>query len=484
MTPVTRKLVAVLRQNVAPSGACWRLALIAAVALLVSASSAAALEPGFRQLDGRHLTLITDLGAKEDLDELPKTFDAAFPLWCRYFGLDADKLADWHVTGYLMKSREHFERAGYWQDGLPPFLNGFSAGQKFWLYDQASPYYRRHLLLHEGVHSFMYLLLGQGGPPGYMEGMAELLASHHWQDGQLQVGYFPASSGEVQQLGRIEIIQNAVKAGHRRGLADVLTMRGLTVIDNDIYGWSWGMAAFLDGHPRYRDRFRTLHRLLRSADFEPQFRRLFAADWDRLNAEWQAFVATVDYGYDFDRMAIDFRPGKPPAAGEGRATIDSDRGWQSTALHVEAGKTYELSATGRYQLVREPAVWWCEPGGVTIRYNQGQPLGILLGVVDPDRQTPAAPADSEPGDAPSAETLPRKTLPRKSPPADTAPAAQLAAADAVADPWARPIVIGLHTTLSPAHSGTLYLRVNDPAGELADNSGKVELTVREVAAKP
>jgi hypothetical protein len=121
---------------------------------------------------------------------------------------------------------------------------------------------------------------------------------------------------------------------------------------------------------------------------------------------------------------------------------------------------------------------------VTIRYNQGQPLGILLGVVDPDRQTPAAPADSEPGDAPSAETLPRKTLPRKSPPADTAPAAQLAAADAVADPWARPIVIGLHTTLSPAHSGTLYLRVNDPAGELADNSGKVELTVREVAAKP
>ena len=67
-------------------------------------------------------------GPKEDLGDLPKTFDAAFPLWCQYFGLDAAKLADWHVTAYLMKSREHFEQAGYWDAGLPPFLNGFSAG--------------------------------------------------------------------------------------------------------------------------------------------------------------------------------------------------------------------------------------------------------------------------------------------------------------------------------------------------------------------
>jgi len=458
------------RQVLAAAGGFRRLpALLVAAAMLAGTCQASALEPGFRQLDGQHLTLITDAPAKEDLTDLPKTFDAAFPLWCKYFGLDPAKLADWHVTGYLMKSRERFEQAGYWQADLPPFLNGFSAGKKFWLYDQASPYYRRHLLLHEGVHSFMYLLLGQEGPPGYMEGMAELLATHHGQGDQLRVGYFPASNAEVQQHGRIDIIQNAVAAGHRRGLHDVLSMRGLTVIDNDIYGWSWGLAAFLDGHPRYRERFRTLHKFLRTADFEPEFRRLFAADWDTLNAEWQAFVATVDYGYDFERMAIDFRPGQPLVAHEGRATIDVDRGWQSSLLHVEAGKTYELSATGRYQVARQPAIWWCEPGGVTIRYYQGQPLGILLGVIDPDRPLPlpapdvSTPADSAPADSETADS-------------DTA--------DAAPDPWARPIVIGLHATLTPAHSGTLYLRVNEPAGELADNSGAVELVVREVAAKP
>jgi hypothetical protein len=472
-------MASVLKENVAVARADrWLSALLAAAAMLACPHEAAALEPGFRQLDGRHLTLITDAGAKEDLDDLPKTFDAAFPLWCRYFGLDADKLADWHVTGYLMKSREHFEQAGYWQADLPAFPNGFSAGQKFWLYDQASPYYRRHLLLHEGVHSFMYLLLGDGGPRGYMEGMAELLASHHWQGGQLQIGYFPASSAEVQQLGRIEIIQNALAAGHRRGLADVLTMRGLTVIDNDIYGWSWGLAAFLDGHPRYRQRFRTLHQFLRTDDFMPEFRRLFAADWDSLNAEWQAFVAAVDYGYDFDRMAIDFRPGQPLVADNGRATIDVEHGWQSSQLRVEAGKTYELSATGRYQLVREPVVWWCEPGGVTIRYNRGQPLGILLGAVDADRPLPLG-AAALAADIAAAD-------PSADPAAADSPAAVEAAAraDSVADPWARPIVIGLHATLCPSQSGTLYLRVNEPPGELADNSGTVELVVREVAAKP
>ncbi len=455
-------MASVLQQFLSPkSGYRCLLAIVAAAALSACASGAAALEPGFRQLDGRHLTLITDAPAKEDLTDLPKTFDAAFPLWCQYFGLDANKLADWHVTGYLMKSREHFVQAGYWQKSLPPFLNGYSAGKQFWLNDQKSSYYRRHLMLHEGVHSFMSLLVGPEGPPGYNEGMAELLATHHGQVDRLQAGYFPADTHEVQQLGRIEIIQNALAAGHRRDLNDVLMMRGLKVIDNDIYGWSWGLAAFLDGHPRYRDRFRTVHQFLGKPDFEAEFRRLFADDWEALNAEWQAFVTNVDYGYDFDRMAIDFRSGQPLTDDSGRATIDVTHGWQSSLLWLEAGKTYELSASGRYQLAREPAGWWCEPGGVTIRYYHGQPLGILLAAVDPDRETPpAAATDSAPADEAAAPT------------------------DAVAGSWARPLVVGLHTTFTPARSGTLYLRVNEPAGELADNSGTVEVVVREVAAKP
>ena len=44
-----------------------------------------------------------------------------------------------------------------------------------------------------------------------------------------------------------------------------------------------------------------------------------------------------------------------------------------------------------------------------------------------------------------------------------------------------PAAVGLETTLTPGHSGTLYLRINDSAAELADNAG--ELTV-EITPAP
>jgi hypothetical protein len=249
----------------------------------------------------------------------------------------------------------------------------------------------------------------------------------------------------VQQLGRIEIIQNALAAGRRQSLEDILVLRASAVVDNDGYGWTWGLAAFLNSHPRYRERFRTMPKFLQAADFTAEFRRLFADDWHELTSDWQAYETSLDYGYDFDRMTIDFRPGQPVGDERKQAKIDVAHGWQSSQLELEAGKTYEIRATGRYQVAREPVVWWSEPGGVTIRYYHGQPLGILLGAID----GAAAPT----ADSPTADS--RAT-------------------------WAKPLVVGLGTTFRPTSSGTLYLRVNEPAGELADDSGTVEVTVREL----
>ena len=39
---------------------------------------------GFRQVAGKHLTLVTDLPPSPAVDELPRLFDAAFPRWCEY----------------------------------------------------------------------------------------------------------------------------------------------------------------------------------------------------------------------------------------------------------------------------------------------------------------------------------------------------------------------------------------------------------------
>ena len=78
-------------------------------------------------------------------------------------------------------------------------------------------------------------------------------------------------------------------------------------MNNESYAWCWAAAKFLDTHPRYRGRFRGLIKYVEEPNFNDKMRRDFDADWNDLQAEWQAFIATLDHGFDFERMAIDFK---------------------------------------------------------------------------------------------------------------------------------------------------------------------------------
>lgn len=394
---------------------------------------------GIRQLPGKHISLFTDLPSQPAVDELPEVFDKAFPQWCKYFGVSAAQHGDWHATGCMMKDKALFQRVKLLPDNLPSFDNGFSYNYDLWVFDQSSDYYRRHLLLHEGVHSFMNTVLGSCGPAWYREGMAELLGTHHWSNGELTVGYFPASRDQTPMWGRIKIVRDAFTAHRAKRLPDVLAYDPATQPGTEPYGWCWAAAALLDGHPRYQARFRTVVKMVQQPDFNQRFRRLMGADWDNLMEEWQIFVADLEYGYDFQRTAIDFAPGNPLEPAGGQVTIRADRGWQNSGIALKAGVAYRLRATGRYQVATKPQIWWCEPNGVSIRYYHGQPLGILLTAVRPDVSSSGR------------------------------------------SPFVVPTPIGLTATLTPKQSGTLFLRINDSAAELADNSGT--LTV-EVKAQP
>jgi hypothetical protein len=85
------------------------------------------------------------------------------------------------------------------------------------------------------------------------------------------------------------------------------------------------------------------------------------------------------------------------------------------------------------------AAWPCEPGGVTIEYVDGHPLGMLLGAVVEDD------AAARPAEAGLAE----------------------------------PVTIGLGAEITPRASGTLYLRVNDSAANLGDNRGALTIEVED-----
>jgi hypothetical protein len=402
---------------------------------------------GIRKLTSKHLVLYTDAPNSKGVDNLPADFDKAVPLWAAYFGIDPAKTADWQPRAFLVTDRRRFAALGLLPTGHEEFENGITVDAQMWLRDQPTDYYRRHLLLHEGTHAFMIAFLGGCGPGWYMEGMAELLGTHRIdpQTGQLTLGIMPRSRDEVPMLGRVKLIEDAIADHRSLTFPAVMALDGRKQLGNEAYAWCWVAAKFLDSHPRYRDRFRQLFTIVQDQNFNDLVRQKYAKDWADLNAEWQAYIATLDYGFDFERMKISFERGKPLVGPAHTALVLANRGWQSSWAWLEAGKSYDVTAIGRYQIVEEirdgvTYPWFCEPGGVTIDYHDGRPLGILLGAID-SRDKAVAGANPT---------------------------------------FASPVAIGLHTILKPTVSGTLYLRVNDSASQLDDNHGTITVKIEAV----
>jgi hypothetical protein len=402
----------------------------------------AAAAAGLRRLVGKHLTIYTDVPSSPAVDELPQVFDLAMAPWCERFGIDPARVAAWRLTGYLMRDGDRFRKINALPGGLPPFKNGFHMGDEFWWYEQSSDYYRRHLLLHEGTHVFMSRWLGGIGPPWYAEGMAELMSTHRWREGQLQLGYAPRDRDELTDWGRVKIIQDDFAAGRGKSLEAVFQYDLRTSLEVEAYGWSWAAAHFLDSHPKSQAVFRSLIDDAREGgpEFSRRLIKRLGDDWEDLSEEWQLFVSQAEYGYDVPKAAIERRPAQPLTSAEIRLKVAADKGWQSSGVELEAGESYEVAAVGRYQIAAGPPVWWSETGGVTIRYHRGQPLGILQGAVR--------------GEAFSRDKL---------------------------TPLVKPLAIGRKQVVSPAESGTLYLRVNESPRDLADNTGEILVRIRRLA---
>ena len=394
---------------------------------------------GIRKLEGKHITIYTDVPAGDEVDQLPRVFDAAVPLYCEHFELDPAQAADWKVVGYLVQDKERFQGAGLFPDDLPPFLNGYTRGSEFWWYEQPSDYYRRHLMIHEGVHAFMFRWLGGAGPPWYTEGMAELLGTHRWQDGKLQLAYMPQNKEEVPYWGRVKIIKDQFAANQGLQLTDIFRLDAQAHLRNEAYGWCWAAAQFLAAHPLTRDAFQKLKDDVkdRSIDFSVRFYEQLKPQWPQIAEDWQLFIVNCDYGYDVERAAVARKEAAPLPASGGTATIAADRGWQSSGFQVEAGKTYRIEAAGQFTIGGDEAKpWLCEPNGITLHYHRGQPIGMLMaGISEVD------------------STVRGMT------------------------PLSRPVAIGARGEFRPEHSGVLYFCVNESPAGLGDNRGTVAVRV-------
>lgn len=415
----------------------WRFFLAAGFVLALGTSGSRLAAQELRKLEGKHLTLWTDLPSSPEVDRLPDYFDQAYPQYCEFFGVGPEKHAAWHMVGYVMQDKNLFVREGLLPPGLPKFEHGFTAGNRLWVVDQPSDYYRRHLLLHEGVHGFCLALFDWCGPPWFMEGLAELLSTHRIVDGRVELNSFPADREAVPMWGRIKLVQDAFRDRKALTFDRVLAFGPSAHLDTTAYAWSWAAAAFLNAHPVYRAAFRSsIDDFKKGKDPTERLKKELRDEWGALCEEWKAFVQSLEYGHDIAKTAVDFAPGTPLADEPRQVAVRADRGWQNSGIRLAAGRPVILSAAGRFTVAKTTAPWPCEPNGVTLRYYQGRPLGILLAAIVPD----------DPTERPNSLLFPQP--------------------------------IGLGAEIRPEFNGTLFLKLNDSSGELGENEGEAAVTVR------
>lgn len=403
---------------------------------------------GIEKAQGQYITLYSDLRDTAKLRELVTVFDAAVPHWCEYFEVDIEKTKPWRMNGFVMVDRERFKKAGLLPDSIINFHAGLHRGHELWMYVQKDDYYSRHLLLHEGTHAFMQWLLGGFGSPWYAEGMAEMLAVHQWQDGQLKMNYRLRDRTEQAGWGRVKIIRDDYAGKNAMKLDEVIAIDGrLFGTENRCYAWSWAACKFFSEHEKTKDAFRELISRVDRTDFSQRFLSSIHAERKAIDRDWHAYVNEIDYGYSVKngllRMAEKQTSGEKEANGKGPDTkfiIDSRYGWQDTGITVKPGDRFLINADGRFQVAKKSVdgteeIWPSEAAGITIDYYRGRPLGLLVVGVATSNGTAAGLVNSNP--------------------------------------------VGYGREIKFNKSGTVCLRINESPAHLDDNDGTLTVTLEK-----
>ena len=396
------------------------------------------IEAGIRLFESERLKLYTDIDA-DVARTLPGLIDQAYVDWEEYLGpLPPDRAGtDFQMTGYLMRDRALFRDLGLVPEEFV-IEHGRHLRNEFWMQDQAYAYYQRHLLIHEATHCFMTYMPDVRAPVWYLEGMAEYFAAHHLDsEKQAMFRVMPTSRGEFKGFDRITTIRDDFAANQFKTMTSIFAFKPVEFSTVPHYAWSWALCMFLDRTPRYHERFQKLSRSTVGGQLPQMFEELFKGDERDLATEWTLFAANLLYGYDLARAAIDFQSGVA-LVDEQSVPVNADRGWQSSGVRLEKDKVYKIAASGRFALGNHPKPWVSEPRGITFRYFDGRPIGMLLGCL----RTEEGPAGGE------------------------------------GEPMLQNFAIGRGLEFKAPVTGTLYLRLNDAWNSLQDNRGRVDATIR------
>ena len=400
-------------------------------------------QQGLYELVTPQLTLITDIPIDDELKSWPGLFEQSLIQWQVYFGVDAKRMDGLHVTAMLIGDRERLTNLGL-LNNVPGFDEGYQYGNRIYLREQPTVYFRRLLFLHEATHWIMWKLYGGAGSPWFMEGMAEMQGTHSLIDGLLKLRVIPSARELVSGWGRLRLIDETLKRGEAPSMSQILAYGNQREDHVVRYAWSWAACVFFTNHPKYGPILKELYnkKLDYSDSLSVKFKKRITADWADVQVDWNAFVSDLDFGYDLQRSSVVSDASQTKRQLEERVKVKfplaSDRGWQATGIMVEVGTPVRIACTGNYVLRKSTnqsdANWVTEPQGVTYQFYRGNPLGcVIASVVSRD----------------GIEQTKR---------------------------W-EPFRVGGEIVFAPGKTGELFLKVNEPSNGLWDNTGNVSVEI-------
>ncbi|MEZ6049334.1 MAG: hypothetical protein R3C11_27900 [Planctomycetaceae bacterium] len=400
---------------------------------------------GINVVESTHAKIYSDLPV-EKIEEFPALIDGLIKSLEDYFGpLPPDRDGKpFQLSGYVMQDVPLYTKSGLLPPKFALLQHGRHQGAEFWMVVPTAEYYLRHLLLHEATHCFMMYMPRTQAPVWYLEGMAELFATHRLREnGEVDYHVFPEATEKYEGFGRIELIKQDVSDSGYQTIEQVTNLESGGYQSNISYAWAWALCSFFENNPKYQDQFRQLsRRYLQEEPFAENFREAFADQAIQLNQEWISMIAELEYGMEFERLNIEFTAGTQ-LTGPTEVPVAAARGWQNSRIKLEEGKMYQLEAAGEFVLAETTKPWTSTARGISFDYYRGIPMGCLLGVIVPEEE-------GEVG----AETC-----------------------------FAEFARFGERIKFQSPYTGTLFLRLNDRPDRLFDNVGQVMVELEELASE-
>lgn len=327
---------------------------------------------------------------------------------------------------------------------------------------------------HEAVHAYCGQNFGHTGPTWYSEGMAEM--GSYWRKDN--------SSVEIP-----EPVLEYLQQSDPKPLSAIVDNTDQTGDSWENYAWRWALCHLLANNDNYAKRFRPLGlSLLQNTG--GSFEQTYGSMAEEIAFEYRFFLEHLDNGLRADLIAWKWgtkfqvpRPGRPLIS-----KISARGGWQPSRVKVEAGGTYDVTATGQWSVAEEGETLTADatvaeateetrsartPARRTSRAASTRAPGRRA----PASSSPRAGAEADATEAEAEEANEEKQDEKPTPPKGAGKLMGVIL-DTSSMTLGEPFELGSKTQFTAETEGNLYLRCSDAWNQLHDNDGEMSVSIR------